>query len=395
MVDSLYICYFGLREPLVQTQVVPYLREIAAQGFRPHLLTFDPAGTLSRPDRERERRALSESGIEWHSLTYHKRFSALATAYDIMRGAVFIRGLVRRRRIALLHARAHIPLAMALMTGRSGDVPLIFDIRGLMAEEYVDAGIWRERSIPFRVIKWIERVGLRRAGEIVVLTEKFKNYLVDNRLRDPASVTVIPCCVDPSRANGAVVEKSESFELIYAGSVTGLYMLKEMGQLFMVLKEKRSDAFFRILTAGDPEYVRRVFSEIGLPEDSFSVQKSPPGEVFKWIARSRAAISFRKPTFSQIAASPTKIGEYLACGVPVIVNSGIGDTDDQLREDGTGVAVDRFGSEEYERAAGDILELVDKEGIEETCGRAAKQRFDLRDVGGARYAALYRKLLNQ
>ena len=29
---TLYVCYFGLREPLVQTQVLPYLRELAASG---------------------------------------------------------------------------------------------------------------------------------------------------------------------------------------------------------------------------------------------------------------------------------------------------------------------------------------------------------------------------
>ena len=39
---TLYICYFGLREPLVQTQVLPYLRALAARGLGVHLLTFEP-----------------------------------------------------------------------------------------------------------------------------------------------------------------------------------------------------------------------------------------------------------------------------------------------------------------------------------------------------------------
>ena len=37
---TLYLCYFGLREPLVQTQVLPYLRELVAGGVRVSLLTF-------------------------------------------------------------------------------------------------------------------------------------------------------------------------------------------------------------------------------------------------------------------------------------------------------------------------------------------------------------------
>lgn len=29
-IRTLYICYFGVREPLVRTRVLPYLRELAA-----------------------------------------------------------------------------------------------------------------------------------------------------------------------------------------------------------------------------------------------------------------------------------------------------------------------------------------------------------------------------
>ena len=39
---ALYICYFGVREPLVQTQVLPYLRKIVEGGVRMSLLTFEP-----------------------------------------------------------------------------------------------------------------------------------------------------------------------------------------------------------------------------------------------------------------------------------------------------------------------------------------------------------------
>ena len=42
MTRTLYICYFGLREPLVQTQVLPYLRQIVRDGIEVSLLTFEP-----------------------------------------------------------------------------------------------------------------------------------------------------------------------------------------------------------------------------------------------------------------------------------------------------------------------------------------------------------------
>ena len=42
MARTLYICYFGVRQPLVQTQVIPYLLEIAKDRIEISLLTFEP-----------------------------------------------------------------------------------------------------------------------------------------------------------------------------------------------------------------------------------------------------------------------------------------------------------------------------------------------------------------
>ena len=79
---ALYLCYFGLRQPLVQTQVLPYLRELVAGGIEMSLLTFEPelkkswnAGSIAE-----WRQRLQEDGIEWHMLPYHKRPSLTATA---------------------------------------------------------------------------------------------------------------------------------------------------------------------------------------------------------------------------------------------------------------------------------------------------------------------------
>src|SRR5687767_8852230 len=105
MARSLYICYFGIREPLVQTQVLPYLRELKKDKHEIILLTFEPdfskSWTIGLIAVEREN--LLREGIEWQCLPYHKRPSALATAYDIFRGALKIRRLLRSRRINILH----------------------------------------------------------------------------------------------------------------------------------------------------------------------------------------------------------------------------------------------------------------------------------------------------
>ncbi|HVQ40057.1 MAG TPA: hypothetical protein VMS31_21135, partial [Pyrinomonadaceae bacterium] len=114
---TLYLCYFGLREPLVQTQVLPYLRQLATTGIKVHLLTFEPRlrEMWSDDQRAEQRARLSREGISWSSLPYHKSPSAPGTVYDILAGARFAIKLARREGVDVLHARAHIPLAMALL----------------------------------------------------------------------------------------------------------------------------------------------------------------------------------------------------------------------------------------------------------------------------------------
>lgn len=393
---TLYICYFGLREPLVQTQVLPYLRELAAADVGVYLMTFEPQmserwTTQALAD---ERARLAGEGIEWTALPYHKSPSAPATLYDVLAGALVAVRLVRRHGIQVLHARAHIPLAMALLAARVTKCALIFDIRGLMAEEYADAGIWTADSAKFRAIKRLERAGIRKADQLVVLTQAMKSWLLNNHLKLAAAIEVIPCCVDfAGYADAAKVESSnESFEVIYAGSVTGLYLLEEMGRLFLELRALEPRAFLRILTTSSATEAGERLRRVGLQPEDFWIGGVSAPEVPRYLQRARLGLSFRKPTFSQLAASPTKIAEYLAAGLPVVSNSGIGDTDDLLQREKVGVLVHDFTPETLAAAARRALELAGEARIEARCIEVARRYFDLKIVGAAGYLSVYQRI---
>ena len=98
----LYISYNGMLEPLGQSQVIPYLRELSGEGVRFTLLSFERAAAFERDGLEKCRqleRDLAEYGIEWHRLRYHRRPSLPATVYDILAGIVSGLTLIRRNGI--------------------------------------------------------------------------------------------------------------------------------------------------------------------------------------------------------------------------------------------------------------------------------------------------------
>lgn len=397
---TLYICYFGLDEPLVQTQVLPYLRELVRGGLEVYLLTFEPDFKKRWPEARlrAEREQLAMEGIHWTALSYHKRPTMPATLFDVIAGVARARKLIKRHDIDIIHARSHVPGLMAVLLRRLTGRRVIFDLRGLMAEEYQDAGLWTAGSLPFRVTKKIERAVLNRADQVITLTSRAAEWLAGQGVARER-IHVVPCCVDTSRFNNVgdvepeYLKLRDRFTVVYAGSVTGLYLLREMIGFIRALRERRADAHFLVLTAGDHDLVRSVAMEEGLPEDALTVMRVPPEKIARYIALARAGLSLRKPTFSQLAASPTKVPEYLAAGIPAVVNARIGDTDEIIRSNRAGVILEDIGDASLRKAADELLELLEEEeSLRDRCLMTARRHFSLEEVGGPRYREVYRAL---
>lgn len=401
---ALYICYFGLREPLVQTQVLPYLLEIMKDQVSVSLLTFEPdlKNTWTHEEIETERKKLIEKGIDWHYLPYHKRPSAPATFYDILNGARKIRQLISREKFDILHCRIHVPATMAAIARKfsSKKPKILFDIRGFFPEEYTDAGIWPENGWLFRAAKRVEKWLLNEADGFVVLTEKAREILFPEISVRERPVEVIPCCVDLKRfeiTDESLREKTRSklgisdrFVIAYVGSFGGWYLSDEMFDLFAAAREVDPSVYIMILTQRQTEAAIEKLKARGFAEGDFFVGSVSPEEIPYYLNAADAAISFIKRCYSKQASSPTKNAEYLAAGLPMIVNSGIGDVDSLIKEDRVGVLVEGFDHDNYGAA---LIRLKALGDIRERCRKSASRRFDLVNVGGMRYRRIYQALL--
>ncbi|HLL74625.1 MAG TPA: glycosyltransferase [Pyrinomonadaceae bacterium] len=403
---TLYICYFGLREPLVQTQVLPYLRQLVGDGVGVHLLTFEPRLSEWPPEeRGREREALAAQGIRWHALAYHKRPSLPATLYDILAGGRLATRLARRHGIDFVHARNHVPAAMGLIAKRRAGARLIFDIRGFMPEEYADAGVWPAGGYLFRLTKAAERRLLDAADAFVMLTERARGILFPGRAGEDARgrpLEVIPCCVDVERfASAAGVSREEARRelgvegrnvFVYVGALGGWYLTDEMADFLALAHRRDPSAFTVVLTQSQPEMIADRLRARGVADADYLVRKVSPGSVPRYLKAADVALSFIKPCYSKLASSPTKVAEYLISGLPVVSNSGIGDVDEVIAADRVGSLVREFDEPSYLRALAEVDELRREPGLAERCRESARRRFDLERVGGARYRRLYRRL---
>ena len=194
----LYISYDGMLEPLGQSQVLAYLKRLAV-GRRIHLISFEkPTEWADEIERKRISLDISRAGIMWSPLRYHKKPSALATAWDIAQGIAVGWWLVVRYRLRIVHARSYVPSVIAVVLKRLTMVKFLFDMRGFWADERVDGGLWPRGGRLFRMAKACERGFLLSADHVVSLThaavremEHF-SYLQGRALH----ITVIPTCAD-------------------------------------------------------------------------------------------------------------------------------------------------------------------------------------------------------
>lgn len=405
-IRTLYLCYFGLREPLVQTQVLPYLCELVRVGVGVHLLTFEPGGdrVWGAGEWKEWHDRLESQGIQWRSLDYHKRPTLPATLFDISAGALTAIRLVRSEGIDVTHARGYVPAAMGALAKWLAGGKLIFDIRGFMAEEYVDAGVWPEGGLLYRLTKMAEKKLLRASDGFVVLTEKARKILFPSD-EERRPVEVIPCCVDAERFRAFDEESRDDLRrrlnlegrrvIIYVGSLGGLNLTDELVELMAVAYYKDASTFLMVLTQSPPEMLVRQLDSLGLSESDYLVRKVAPEDAPRYLKTADFAVAPIKPCYAKISSSPTKIAEYLASGLPVITSAGIGDLDDVIAEDRVGVILNAFNRESYERALEEMRRLLLEPGIAGRCRESARKRFDLASVGGVRYRRLYQRIFER
>lgn len=404
----MFISYNGMLDPLGQTQVLPYLRELAKKGVRFTLLSFERARAFTPEGAakcEELRRELQPQGIEWHWMRYHQRPSVPATIYDVLAGIRKASALVKRNKIEMVHARGHIPATIALALKRRFGIKMIFDLRGLMAEEYVDAEHWREGSLPYRITKNAERRILASTDAIVTLTERIWPIIREwegLRGRTPHH-EVIPCCVDLARFQFSNEERArrrnelglaDQFTIVYSGSLDGWYLTEKMADFFATFVKHNPESHLLWLTTGSHDRVRGLMNARSVRVESYSVRSAAAAEVPSYLSAADAGLAFIKRCVSKLASSPTKNGEYLACGLPLIINAGIGDSDALIDEWQAGVLIEEFTETEYAGAGEHIEVMVAEPDARDKARRVAEQLFHLENVGGERYASLYDRVLN-
>lgn len=400
----MFITYDGLLDTLGGSQILPYIKGIAATQGGMVVLSFE------KPDRfVRGQQAMAADlhahGICWKPLRFTSGLGALGKLWDFARMYFWGAWLAHKHGVRVVHARGHPTAQIGLFVKRLLGTHLIFDCRGLWVDERVDKGGWDMRRplhrLQYQHFKRVERKLFTQADQVVVLTHKVVDEVVKLGATPASKVTVIPCCADfdhfplstasrKTRARDVIGIPQDARVLGYLGSVGRVYMLDCFFRLFELAARQYEDCHALVITQ-DVEALRQVMSRnlpVGLHE-RVHVKPASRTEVPNVLPAMDVLVSFILPSYARMSQSPTKLAECFAEGIPAICNDGVGDVAAQIQQLGAGVIVNPASD-------ADLTTVVQK--LDEVCAMGGQRLRDAArpllglEVAEERYRLVYSKL---
>lgn len=405
--NILFLSYDGMTDPLGQSQVLPYLTGLSKRGYGITLVSFEKEDRFEKGKTTIEQICLN-SGIRWYPQQYTKKPPVLSTIKDVRTMRKIAARLHRERPFHLVHCRSYIAALAGQWMKKHFGIPFIFDMRGFWADERVDGGLWKLSNPVFkrvyRFFKRKEKQFLTEAAAIISLTHNAKEELASWRaLKQPLPITVIPCCVDLDLFNPDKIEPSvikakrtalnigpEQFVLTYIGSIGTWYLLDDMLLFFKALATEKENAVFLFVTTEPAAMVFEAAARLGIQKENIRVTAATRKEVPVYIMAGDFSLFFIKQAYSKKASSPTKQGEIMAMGKPVICNTDVGDTDYVVNQFQSGILVPGFEATTLKQA---VLDLSERQFDENAIRNGAASFFSL-EKGIASYARVYENVLH-
>ncbi len=213
-------------------------------------------------------------------------------------------------------------LVFTALFPRLRGVPVILDIRDILPEFYASKFGVSERSIGFRFLCLVERLCARFASHVIVASHTWQERLLSRSVKAGQCTLVLNV---PDRSIFVQSERKKDAKdrvlLLYHGTFNQHQGLDVAVRAFAKIKDLAPDAEFHVYGDGPSKSeLGSLIEQLHLENRVVLHERRPLWEIPKIVETARLGIvPKRKDNFGNEAFS-TKILEFMAMGVPVIVS---------------------------------------------------------------------------
>ncbi|MCL5951464.1 MAG: glycosyltransferase [Chloroflexi bacterium] len=316
-----------------RTRVLSEAREVSRNGARISFMSFVFARALTKNSRGAAEFIAKAEGLGakiWllPSPPHFKR-AALIRMVDRYKT-----GLLR---IAILGLRPDIVQGegttaayTAVAIDRKNRPPVVFDMHGAIPEE-IQASELPEayRKMQLTRVEHMEEIALARSQYVISVSDALVGHWQRKYPTIRTRVEIIPCAVntdlfrldDLSRRTRRLEWElgDEDPLFVYSGAAQAYQQVDRVARVFArVLTLLPSAKILFLVPSRDREQVEALIHANQIPKTRCVVQSAIHHEVPSYLSAADVGFLLRDNLLLNRVASPTKFGEYMACGVPII-----------------------------------------------------------------------------
>ena len=365
-----FISYDGMTDPLGQSQVIPYLQGLS-RNYDIILMSCEKKPAL-RQYKKLVEEMLVGFNIQWVPLIYTKNPPVISTWWDIVKMKAMAKRIFQSMGIDMVHTRPGIPSLIGLWMKKKYGIKYLNDIREFYADSRVDGGMWNKRNMLYNFIykyfKKKESESVSLSDGIVCLTYAAQRIIIKwPEYNKQIPIKVIPCSVDLQLFDPLAIIPEEKDKLrsklnisendiivTYLGSIGGWYLTDEMMECCGVILKKIPAVKFLFISPHRHKLIVQAAQKFEIPDEKIVVYHARRSEVPMLISFSTYSLFFIRPCYSKLSSSPTKHGEIMAMGVPVITNSGVGDLEEIVKKYKSGIVLRNFSKESFNSLASEL-----------------------------------------
>lgn len=319
--NILFISYDSICDPISNSQKLsPILKFSKKKQLNIFLISFEKKKDFRSKRIKIIERQFKKSHINWIKLPYFSNFFLRLVVF--LYSQLLFSYVIIYFKIKIIHAWSYIPMMFLIFPNFILRRKIIFDIRGFWFDEKRDFN--QINSFSYFFLKKIEKILFKSANKIITLSKKSIKIVSNNFNIEKKNIFYVTTFTDKKKYKLLKIKNKKNYKFLYLGSAKNSYDFDKVLDFIKIFNQYFQNWSFTAFS-NDKNYILNKIKETNLKQNKFKVSTISTDKVKTKIANYNFAIYFIKPTFAKKASCPTKLGEIMFSGIPIITNYDIGD----------------------------------------------------------------------
>ena len=371
----LFLSYDGILEPLGFSQILAYLLPLSKYNELT-IISFEKEIDLQNNlHHTKIKELLYEHNIKWKYLIYKKNYLKYINLFKVF---FYLFYYIKFKKINIVHARSYIPALITFFLKKIIKTKFIFDMRGFWIDERVEWNNWSKNSLKYIIFKYFEKKIILNSDAIITLTNIASKIIKHKYSLSNSGIKFqnIPTCVNLQKSHLKKEKNINNIVLAHLGSIGSRYNFKKYLKLGNIMKYK-IDIFYSIINKGEHSYINDELKKNNVRSSNYNLEYVLPYNIHNSLKNVDLGVFFPVKGFYLNGYFPTKLGEFLTNGIPIITCKINDDVDSIIIQNKIGLIIDDMDNFKFDQVNHKIINNLLSDETSKKCIKVAESYFDV------------------